>query len=132
MGLFGKRQSSITFAPGAVNIDKQPAKGDGSITLDEAHRALRLDEGQTLFEEGIWRMRSQDCGRLVGERYWLGTLKKKGSRVGIFVNNKHVGNLEPRSQESGAKVLKEYGGNQARCVISNTGPSSWNVYVDMR
>jgi hypothetical protein len=131
MGLFGKRQSSIIFEPGAVHVDKQPSKAGGG-TLDEAKRALRLDPEQTLFEDGIWKLGSADCGALRGDGYHIGYLKPKGSSVGIFVNNKRVGSVEPRSLDSAKKVLKEYGGNQARCVISNTGPSSWNIYVDMR
>lgn len=131
MGWFGKRQSSIIFEPGAVNIDKQASQQNAN-TLDAAKRALRLDPDQTLFDDGIWKLGSADCGALRGDGYHIGHLKPKGSGVGIFVNNKRVGSVEPRSLDSAKKVLKEYGGNQARCVISNTSPSSWNIYVDMR
>jgi hypothetical protein len=131
MGLFGKRQSSIIFEPGAVNVDQVKSK-PGGCTLDEAKRVLRLDPEQSLFEDGIWKLRSADCGSLQGDGYHIGHLKPKGSGVGIFVNNKRVGSVEPRSLDSAKKVLKEYGGNQARCVISNTSPGSWNIYVDMR
>jgi len=131
MGLFGKRQSSITFAPGATNIDQMARNVNGMVGLDQAKRLLQLSEDQTLNENGIWRIRSADCNKLTGDGYWLGLLKPKGKNVGIYVNNKHVGYVEPRHLESAQQMLKEYGGNRVQCVISNSSPSSWNIYVNM-
>jgi hypothetical protein len=131
MGWFKRYQESVIVKPGAANVGKQPAKGAG-VSLDEAKRALRLEPEQTLFEDGIWKMRSLDCGALRGDGYHIAHLRPKGNGVGIFINKKQVGSVEPRSIDSAKKVLKEYGGNQARCVISHPSPDSWNVYVDMR
>jgi hypothetical protein len=130
MGLFGKRQSSIIFEPGAVNLDQVKSK-PGGCTLDEAKRILRLDPDDTLFADCIWRVRSNDCKALSGDGYHLGFLRAKGTGVGIFVNDKRVGSVEPRGIDSAKKAIKEHGGSQARCVISNTGPGSWNVYINM-
>ena len=131
MGLFGNKKSSITFAPGAVNTDKPAPSSGGAVTLDAAKRALRLSDEQTLGEDAIWRVRSQDCNALQGDDYWIGTLQPKGKNVGIYVGSKAVGTIEPRGIESAVKMLKKYGGRQAACVVSQTGAGSWNVYVNM-
>ena len=131
VGLFGKRKSTITFAPGAVNTDQQPRTSNGAVTLDAAKRALQLSDGQTLMEDGIWRVRSQNCSALQGDQYWIGTLRPKGKNVAIYVGNKAVGLIEPRGIESAMKMLKTYGGRQATCVISQPSSGSWNVYVNM-
>jgi hypothetical protein len=133
MGLFSRKQSqsSITFAPGAVNLDAQTRSSNGAVSLDEAHRALQLGPGDTLMADGIWRVRSNDCAKLQGPDYWIGTLRPKGQGVAVYFGNKAVGTVEPRGIESAKKMLKAYGGKQARCVISNTAPGSWNIYVNM-
>jgi hypothetical protein len=131
MGLFGKKKSTITFAPSAVNTDHQPRSNNGAVTLDAAKRALQLTDGQTLMEDGIWRVRSSDCRALQGDQYWVGTIKPKGKSVAIYVGNKAVGTIEPRGIESAVKMLKAYGGRQATCVISQPSSGSWNVYVNM-
>ena len=131
MGFFGNKKSSITFAPGAVNTDKPARSSSGSVTLDAAKSALRLSDGQTLTEDGIWLVRSQDCNALQGGDYWIGTLQPKGKNVGIYVGSKAVGTIEPRGLESAVKMLKKHGGRQAACVVSQTGAGSWNVYVNM-
>jgi hypothetical protein len=131
MGLFGKKQSSITFAPGAVNLDAQARNSNGAVSLDEAHRALQLAPDETFMCDHIWRIRSQDCNKLQGNDYWIGTLRPKGQGVAVYVGNKAVGTVEPRGIESAKQMLKAYGGKQARCVISNTAPGSWNIYVNM-
>ena len=81
--------------------------------------------------DDIWRIRSDNCKALQGDDYWIGTLRAKGQGVGVYVGNKAVGTVEPRGIEAAKKMIKEYGGKQAQCVISNTGPSSWNIYVNM-
>ena len=131
MGLFGKRKSTITFAPSDEGAGLTPAAANGAVTLDAAKGALRLSDGQTLTEDGIWRVRSQDCNALQGDDYWIGTLRPKGKNVGIYVGSKAVGTIEPRGLESAVKMLKRYGGRQVTCVISQTGAGSWNVYVNM-
>jgi hypothetical protein len=131
MGLFGKRKSTVTVHPGAVNLDTQAQSSNGAVSLDEAQRALQLGAGETLNDEAIWRVRSSDCTKLQGRNYWIGTLRPKGQGVAIYVGSKAVGTIEPRGVDSAKKMLKAYGGKQARCVISNTSPTSWNVYVNM-
>jgi hypothetical protein len=132
MGLFSKRPSSVKIMPGAVNVDKQANTTTGAVSLEAAKRVLRLDDDQTLMEDGIWRMTSANCAALGPDGYWPGYIKPKGNAVGIYFNNKHVGTLEARSTESGKKAIKEYGGKQARCVVRKTASGRWNVYVDMR
>jgi hypothetical protein len=131
MGLFSKRQSTVTVHLGAVNLDAQAKNSNGAVSLDEAQRALQLGAGETLNDEAIWRVRSSDCTKLQGGNYWIGTLRPKGQGVAIFVGNKAVGTIEPRGVDSAKKMLKDYGGKQARCVISNTSTNSWNIYVNM-
>jgi hypothetical protein len=131
VGLFGKKKSTITFAPGAVNTDQPARSANGAVTLDAAKRALRLTDGQTLMEDCIWRVRSKDCNALQGDQYWIGTIKPKGQTVTIYVANKAVGTIEMRGIESAVKMLKKHGGREAKCVISQPSAGSWNVYVNM-
>jgi hypothetical protein len=131
MGLFGNKKSSITFVPSDDGAGHQPASSNGAVTLDAAKRALGLTDGQTLMENGIWLVRSQDCRALQGDDYWIGTLQPKGKNVGIYVGSKAVGTVEPRGLESAVKMLKRQGGRRVSCVISQTGAGSWNVYVNM-
>jgi hypothetical protein len=131
VGLFGKRKSTITFAPSDDGAGNQPASSNGAVALDAAKRALGLSDDQTLMEDGIWRVRSKDCNALQGDQYWIGTLQAKGKTVGIYVGSKAVGTIEPRGLESAVKMLKKHGGRQAACVVSQTSAGSWNVYVNM-
>jgi hypothetical protein len=130
MGWFKRYQESVIVKPSGTNTGQVPKGSKGSVTLDEAKRVLRVEPDETIHIDDIWRMRSQDCKGMIGDGYWIGALKMKGNRVGIYVQGKHVGNLDPRSTESGKRCIKSYG-SQAVCVISNTAPGSWNVYVDM-
>jgi hypothetical protein len=133
MGLFSKRPSTITFAPGVVNVDAQAAtSGSADMTLDAAKRMLRLDAGQDLRDENIWRVRSDNCTKLQGNGYWTGILKAKGAGVGIYVGGKHVGNVDARGTQSAMQMIKAHGGKQATCVVSQTSQASWNVYVNMQ
>jgi hypothetical protein len=133
MGLFSKRPSTITFAPGVVNVDAQAAtSGSADMTLDAAKRILRLDAGQDLRDENIWRVRSDNCTKLQGNGYWAGILKAKGAAVGIYVSGKHVGNVDARGTQSAMQMIKAHGGKQATCVVSQTSQASWNVYVNMQ
>jgi hypothetical protein len=133
MGLFSKRPSTITFAPGVVNVDAQAAtSGSADMTLDAAKRILRLDAGQDLRDENIWRVRSDNCAKLQGNGYWAGILKAKGAGVGIYVGGKHVGNVDARGTQSAMQMIKAHGGKQATCVVSQTSQASWNVYVNMQ
>ena len=131
MGLFGNKKSSITFVPSDDGAGHQPASSNGAVTLDAAKRALGLTDGQTLMEDGIWRVRSKDCNALQGDQYWIGTLKPKGQSMAIYVGNKAVGTIELRGLESAVKMLKKHGGRQASCVVSQPSSGSWNVYVNM-
>jgi hypothetical protein len=131
MGLFGNKKSSITFVPSDDGAGHEPASSNGAVTLDAAKRALGLTDGQTLMEDGIWRVRSKDCNALQGDQYWIGTLKPKGQSMAIYVGNKAVGTIELRGLESAVKMLKKHGGRQASCVVSQPSSGSWNVYVNM-
>jgi hypothetical protein len=131
MGWFQRYQERVLVKPGAVNTDTKRRPTKGAISLEEAHRVLRLEPGETFMCNHIWRIRSQNCHRLQGDDYWIGTLRPKGQGVAVFVGNKAVGTIEPRGIDSAKKMIKEYGGRQAACVISNTAPGSWNIYVNM-
>lgn len=121
MGWFSKGKGGATAT----------ADNTGAVSLDEAKRALQLSVDQTLMEDDIWRVRSTDCHKLQGDQYWIGYIKPKGDTAALFVGNKQVGTIEPRGLPSAVKMLKAYGGRQARCVISNPSQGSWNVYVNM-
>lgn len=131
MGIFGKRTSMVTVEPGAVNLDVHYRNSNGAVGIEEAKRCLQLDASQLFRDESIWSVRSKDCTKLQGGEYWIGSLRPKGQGVAIYVGNKSVGTIEPRGVDSAREMLKAYGGKQARCVISNTSPTKWNVYVNM-
>jgi hypothetical protein len=132
MGLFSKRPSTITFAPGVVNVDAQAATTAGAMTIDDAKRLLRVDLSENINSENIWRVRSDNCTKLQGNGYWAGILKAKGAGVGIYVGGKHVGNVDARGTQSAMQMIKAHGGKQATCVVSQTSQASWNVYVNMQ
>jgi hypothetical protein len=131
MGWFSKRQSSIIMESGAVNPDAQARNSTGAVSLADAHQALQLGPDQTLHDDVIWRVRSTNCHKLQGNQFWIGYIKPKGNKAALFVSNKQVGTIEPQGMPSVVKILKAYGGKQARCVISNPSQKSWNVYVNM-